>query len=45
MNSSRKKMGKEVEGVMIPIAPNANEMKPSYFDLIEDIKSSIRKER
>ena len=39
---SRKRMGKDREGVIFPVAPNLSEMSDSYLDFIEAIKKEIQ---
>lgn len=41
----RNYMGKERNGVKIPVAPNLSEMSTSYLDFIEEIKNEIRNQR
>lgn len=41
----RKHMGKDKEGVILPVAPNLSEMSDSYLQFIEEIKKEIRKQR
>ena len=38
---SRKRMGKDKDGVIFPVAPNLSEMSDSYLDFIEAIKKEI----
>ena len=37
----RKRMGKDKEGVIFPVAPNLSEMGDSYLQFIEEINGSI----
>ncbi len=37
---SRKRMGKDKNGVIFPVAPNLSEMSDSYLDFIEAVLSS-----
>ena len=41
----RKRMGKDKEGVIFPVAPNLSEMSDSYLQFIEEIKNEIQKQR
>ena len=41
----RKRMGKDKEGVVFPVAPNLSEMGDSYLQFIEEIKKEIQKQR
>lgn len=41
----RKRMGKDKEGVIFPVAPNLFEMSDSYMQFIEEIKNEIQKQR
>ena len=41
----RKRMGKDKEGVIFPVAPNLSEMGDSYLQFIEEIKKEIQKQR
>ena len=41
----RKRMGKDKNGVIFPIAPNLSEMSDDYLQFIEDIKQEIKKQR
>lgn len=41
----RKRMGKDKEGVIFPIAPNRSEMSDGYLQFIEEIKKEIQKQR
>ena len=45
MMVKRKKMGKEVENVIIPVAPLESEMDTPYFDLRDSIVARIRETR
>lgn len=40
-----KRMGKDIEGVIFPVAPNLSEMSDSYLQFIEEIKKEIQKQR
>ncbi len=42
---SRKRMGKDKDGVIFPVAPNLSEMSNSYLDFIEEIKKEIQNQR
>lgn len=42
---SRKRMGKDKDGVIFPVAPNLSEMSDSYLDFIEAIKKEIENQR
>lgn len=42
---NRKHMGKDKEGVMIPVAPSLSEMSDGYLDFIEEIKKEITTQR
>lgn len=42
---SRKRMGKDKNGVIFPVAPNLSEMSDSYLDFIEEIKKEIQNQR
>ena len=42
---SRKRMGKDKDGVIFPVAPNLSEMSDSYLDFIEEIKKEIQNQR
>ena len=42
---SRKRMGKNKDGVIFPVAPNLSEMSDSYLDFIEEVKKEIQKQR
>lgn len=42
---SRKRMGKDKDGVIFPVAPNLSEMSDSYLDFIEEVKKEIQKQR
>ena len=39
---SRKRMGKDKDGVIFPVAPNLSEMSDSYLDFIEEVKKKFR---
>ena len=41
----RKRMGKNKDGVIFPVASNLSEMSDSYLKFIEEIKAEIRKQR
>ena len=43
--SNRKRMGKDKDGVMFPVATNLSEMSSSYLEFIEEIKEEIRSQR
>ena len=42
---SRKRMGKDKDGVIFPVAPNLSEMSEAYLKFIEEVKSEIQKQR
>ena len=42
---SRKRMGKDKDGVIFPVAPNLSEMSDSYLNFIEEIKKEIENQR
>lgn len=42
---SRKRRGKDKDGVIFPVAPNLSEMSDSYLDFIEKIKKEIQNQR
>ena len=42
---SRKRMGKDKDGVIFPVAPNLSEMSDAYLKFIEEVKSEIQKQR
>ena len=42
---SRKRMGKNKDGVIFPVAPNLSEMSDSYMQFIEEIKTQIQNRR
>lgn len=42
---SRKRMGKDKDGVIFPVAPNLSEMGDSYLEFIEEVKKEIQKQR
>lgn len=42
---NQKRMGKDKEGVIFPVAPNLSEMGDSYLEFIEKIKTEIQKQR
>ena len=42
---NRKHIGKDKEGVIIPVAPNLSEMSDGYLDFIEKIKKEIATQR
>lgn len=41
----RKQMGKSIDRVMFPVAPNLSEMGESYLQFIEEVKMEIQKQR
>lgn len=41
----RKRMGKDKDGVIFPVAPKISEMSDSYLDFIEEIKKEIQNQR
>lgn len=41
----RKRMGKDKNGVIFPVAPNLSEMSDDYLQFIEKIKKEIKKQR
>ncbi len=41
----RKRMGKDKEGAIFPVAPNLSEMSDSYLQFIEEIKDRIQRQR
>lgn len=41
----RKRMGKDKDGVIFPVAPQPSEMSDSYLDFIEGIKEKIKTQR
>lgn len=43
--NNRKRMGKDKDGVIFPVAPNLSEMSDSYLDFIEAIKKEIQNQR
>ena len=43
--NNRKKMGKNKEGVIFPVAPILSEMSDNYLQFIEEIKNEIRRQR
>lgn len=43
--NNRKRMGKDKDGVIFPVAPNLSEMSDSYLDFIEAIKKEIENQR
>lgn len=43
--NNRKRMGKDKDGVIFPVAPNLSEMSDSYLDFIEAIKKEIGNQR
>lgn len=42
---NRKRMGKDKEGVIFPIAPNISEMGETYLKFIDEIKNEIQNQR
>lgn len=42
---NRKRMGKNKDGVIFPVAPNLSEMSDTYLNFIEEIKAEIQKQR
>ena len=42
---NRKRMGKDKDGVIFPVAPNLSEMSDSYLNFIEKIKKEIQNQR
>ena len=42
---NRKRMGKNKDGVIFPVAPNLSEMSDTYLKFIEEIKVEIQKQR
>lgn len=42
---NRKQMGKNKDGVILPVAPNLSEMSDAYLSFIEEVKAEIRKRR
>ena len=42
---TRKRMGKNKDGVIFPVAPNLSEMSDTYLKFIEEIKAEIQKQR
>ena len=42
---NRKRMGKDKDGVIFPVAPKISEMSDSYLDFIEEIKKEIQNQR
>jgi len=43
--NTRKRMGKDKDGVIFPVAPNLSEMGEGYLDFIEEIKNEIKRQR
>ena len=43
--NARKRMGKDKDGVIFPVAPNLSEMGESYLEFIEEIKNEIKRQR
>lgn len=43
--NERKKMGKDVSDVLLPVAPPVSEMPDSYHEFIHNLKQSIQKQR
>jgi len=42
---SRRRMGKDKDGVILPVAPNLSEMRDRYLDFIEAIKKEIENQK
>ena len=42
---NRKRMGKNKDGVIFPVAPNLSEMSDTYLKFIEEVKAEIQKQR
>lgn len=42
---NRKRMGKNRDGVIFPVAPNLSEISDTYLKFIEEIKAEIQKQR
>ena len=42
---NRKRMGKNKDEVIFPVAPNLSEMSDTYLNFIEEIKAEIQKQR
>ena len=42
---NRKHMGQQIEGVLIPIAPNLSEVPDSYIDMRDTIIAKIKESR
>ena len=42
---NRNHMGKNKDGVILPVAPNLSEMSDAYLRIIEEVKSEIQKQR
>lgn len=42
---NRKRMGKNKDGVILPVAPNLSEMSDTYLKFIEEVKEEIQKQR
>ena len=45
MLDNRKRMGKDKDGIIFPVAPNLSEMSDSYMKFIEEIKAQIQTRR
>ena len=45
MAEERKHMGKDVPGVVIPVAPTRSEMDSSYASFINELKETVRSTR
>ena len=43
--NNRKRMGKNKDGVIFPVAPNLSEMSDTYLKFIEEVKAEIQKQR
>lgn len=43
--NNRKRMGKDKDGVIFPVAPKLSEMSDSYLNFIEEIKKEIQNQR
>lgn len=43
--NTRKRMGKDKDGVIFPVAPNLSEMGESYLEFIEEIRNEIKRQR
>ena len=42
---SRKRMGKNADGVLFPVSSNLSEMSDAYLKFLEDVKAEIQKQR